>query len=185
MQLLDATVFVDQHLGVQEAVGEAALDCHGLADGDELAAPTGAAGLDQRPAGRVSQDELVAEELGDLTVHCGPGLVREAADRHRRHERLRVLRPQRAQAEEQALKRFEGGISSKCRVRERLEVHGAGSQGQRFEGEFRRSVEYENAWRSTEQGQFVNHDARPRTALQSSRSAGIVKLYRALGRQVS
>jgi DNA-binding IclR family transcriptional regulator len=26
-----------------------------------------------------------------------------------------------------ALKRFEGGISSKCRVRERLEVHGAGS----------------------------------------------------------
>ncbi|WAS96667.1 hypothetical protein [Nannocystis punicea] len=43
-------------------------------------------------------------------------------------------------------------------------------------GEFRRSVEYENAWRSTEQGQFVNPDARPRTALQSSRSAGIVNL---------
>ena len=101
VQLVDAAVLVDQRLGVQEAVGEAALDGHGLADGDELAALAGAAGLDQRPAGRVGQDELVAEDLGDLAVHRRRVVVREAADRDRRHARPGLLRLVRAQTEQQ------------------------------------------------------------------------------------
>jgi hypothetical protein len=76
---------------MDESVLEPALDSHVFGLGDELAAFAQAAGVDERAPAVVLNDEFVAEDLGDLTLHCDLAPVMHGSDRGgRQHHQRRA-----------------------------------------------------------------------------------------------
>ena len=79
----DLAVAMDDELGVNEAMFEAALDRHNLIFGDKRGVFALTSGFDEGAAARVPQDELVAEDLGNLTFDFDIAPVSHSGDRNR------------------------------------------------------------------------------------------------------
>jgi hypothetical protein len=64
-----ATIGMRDRLGMNGPMLEPALNCHRLGLGDQVSAPPATTRVHEGAAAIILNDELVAKDLGDLTLH--------------------------------------------------------------------------------------------------------------------
>lgn len=90
-QFVDATILVDHHAGMDKAVVETPLDGNLLILGDKRRIGSVWADIDERAAGAVSDDELVAEDLRHVALDRDQRIVGHRAYCNRGQEGLALI----------------------------------------------------------------------------------------------